>query len=55
MDKLKENVDYSTEGLVKAINQLIDKIKKLSEAILEIAEKDNHRIIRSKARRINKM
>ena len=55
MEKLKENVDYSTEGLVKAINHLMLKVDKLSELTLMIASRNQSEFLESEAVKVMKM
>ena len=55
MEKLNEKVDYSTEGIVKSINQLLMKINKLEELILALALQSNSPLLEEKVSKVMKM
>ncbi|MBI2654737.1 hypothetical protein HYX02_08100 [Candidatus Woesearchaeota archaeon] len=54
MQKLNERIDYSTEGLVKALNEVINKVDSLSVLVLKMAESNSHNL-EDEAFRVYKM
>ncbi len=55
MENLKESIDYSTEGIVQAINNLLEKVDSLSYLVVELADKNKDEDIKQKAMKVIKM